>query len=91
MCAGCSAQQAMELEQLQSERFDLVQHAAERGLVWEVASQQRVLVPRLSCQGRERAQRCGPQVAANTDFVVLPLQIALLAGLGITSGMFGAW
>src|SRR5262249_12015230 len=59
-------------------------------LVWEATAQQRVLTPRPSGQGRERAQYLGPEVAANTDLVALLLRIARLAGHGAPSPLIGA-
>ena len=55
------------LEQLQSESLDLVQHAVEGGLVCERSAQQRVPVPPVSRERRERFQQRRPEVAAHED------------------------
>ena len=61
--------QAEDLEELESERLDLGQHAVQRGLVRDGTAQQRVPVPCLGPEAGERAQRRGAQVAAD-DYVV---------------------
>jgi LuxR family transcriptional regulator, maltose regulon positive regulatory protein len=76
---------AADLEQFESERLDLGQHAVQRSLVGG-ASQQRVLALCLGLQGRERAPRRGAQVAADADLVArrrwLPVVERLLEDLG---------
>jgi hypothetical protein len=79
--------QAEDLEQFESERLDLGQHAVQRGLVRDGASQQRVLTLGLGAQGGERAPHGRTQVAADTDLVAgRRLPVSLLAGHGRTAG-----
>src|SRR5580693_9698135 len=79
-----------DLEQFESERLDLGQHAVQRGLVRDGAAQQRVLALCLGAQGGERAQHGRAQVAADPDLVTglvasWRLPVALLAGHRLTS------
>jgi len=60
---------APDFEQLESEAFDLSQHAVQGGLVNNSTPQNRVLAIRLSLQAVERAQHSVPQVAANPNLV----------------------
>ena len=65
----CVEREAADLEQFESERLDLGQHAVQRGLIRDGTSQQRVPVAGLGLEAGERAQRRGAQVAAD-DYVV---------------------
>jgi hypothetical protein len=83
--------QAAQFEQLESERLDLAQHAVQRGLVRDRTLQERVAAPRLSAQGRERAQHRGAKVTADEELVVRRLLTATSeAGHFVTSGLRGA-
>jgi hypothetical protein len=62
--------QTAELQQLESERLDLGQHAVQRGLVRDRTLQERVPASCLSAQARKREQHPGAQVAADKEFVV---------------------
>src|SRR5580704_8234315 len=62
--------QAADLEQFESERLDLGQHAVQRGLVRDGAAQQRVLAVDIGAQGGEGAPHGRAQVAADPDLVV---------------------
>jgi hypothetical protein len=61
--------EAADLEQVESEFFDPGQHAVQRRLVGNRASQQRVAALGLGVQCGECAQRRRTQVAADTDLV----------------------
>jgi hypothetical protein len=79
--------QAADLEQFESERLDLGQHAVQRGLVRDGASQQRVPALRFGALAGERAPHGRTQVAADTDLVAgRRLPVGLLAGHRHTAG-----
>ncbi len=71
----CLGRQAADLEQFESERLDVGQHAVQRGLIRDGTSQQRVPVLCLRPQAGERAPRRGPEVAADEDLVARWLRL----------------
>jgi hypothetical protein len=77
--------QGPDLEQLESERFDLGEYAVQRGLVRKSTPQDGVPGARLSLKGRKRQPRHLPQVAANPELVaVRRLPIQSLTGHRVT-------
>src|SRR6266699_1607585 len=77
----CLVVEAADVEQFEAERFDLGQHAVQRGLVGDGTAQERVAALCLGAQIGERAQHRRAQVAAEPDLVARRwLPAGLLAG-----------